>query len=463
MVKVDFRVDGVLQSEKNFDCPPGVHTVDFVHQFSEDDSGLSEGGEASGGKETESRSHYLEVKIDDDDLLPDNNYTLALEVRHTIPILVIDGGSAEELWGSDGGMLALALRSAGVYGEEGLFTVTHQSLAELEEMDSEMLGAFRAVVLADVPSISRNQQFALEQFVEKGGGLMIGLGDDADPVFYNKLHDDGEGVFPVVMKEKVEYRETEEPFHPRFPAGAASHILDIFDTTRARVLQEARVTRYWQCEPAEDAQTFAYFNDDPFLVYRPFGEGMVILWSTTMNHEWSNFPMTQDYLPLVQNFLIYLSSVVEPPVNLNQMDTLVYTIPGHLLKEMDTTNQLEICTLITPDGKEHEVEGEVLGGEWVAEWQNTITTGLYTVKAEGTEPAYYAVAFKPGEDLLTEMEDDIKEVMGEKVVHRFLNTPGELEVAIQEETGVSEWWRWFVFAAAALLCGELFLGLRFSA
>ena len=190
---------------------------------------------------------------------------------------------------------------------------------------------------------------------------------------------------------------------------------------------------------------------------------MVILWSTTMNHEWSNFPMTQDYLPLVQNFLIYLSSVVEPPVNLNQMDTLVYTIPGHLLKEMDTTNQLEICTLITPDGKEHEVEGEVLGGEWVAEWQNTITTGLYTVKAEGTEPAYYAVAFKPGEDLLTEMEDDIKEVMGEKVVHRFLNTPGELEVAIQEETGVSEWWRWFVFAAAALLCGELFLGLRFSA
>ena len=464
-VKVTFKVDGFVQKEKDFDCPPGVHQVDFDHQFTrqnplrrayeEDDNDF--------GESEETRSHYVEVSIDEDDLLPDNVFTLALEVRHTIPILIADGNSAEDLWTSSGGMMALALKSAGLFGREGLFTVTHKSLADLEDLDAQGLEAYRAVVLANMPSLSRNLEFAFEQFVKEGGGLMVALGEDIEADVYSKWHDEGEGLFPAKLIETVEYEENDEPYHPRFPAGAASHILDIFDTTRTRVLHEVRVTKYWRCEPGEDARSIAYFNEDPFIVYRPFGEGMVVLWTSTLNSRWTNFPMTQDYLPLVQNFMIYLSAVVQPPVNLAQLDTLVYSVPMETLANRGESNELEVCTVTTPDGGTNEVEGDVIGSEWVAEWQNTATSGLYTVTAEGLDPEYYAVAFKPGEEDLKELDEESRAPFSEAIVHKFLKTTAELAVAVQEETGVSEWWRWFVVIALGLLCGELFLGWRFSA
>ena len=116
-----------------------------------------------------------------------------------------------------------------------------------------------------------------------------------------------------------------------------------------------------------------------------------------------------------------------------------------------------------PDGEDYPLKGDVSGAEWVAEWHNTLTTGVYTVKAPDREPVYYAVAYEAGEDDLTAMEADEQKIFKDTVVHRFLKTYPELEVSVQEETGVSEWWRWFVFGALALLCLELFLGWRFSA
>ncbi len=462
-VKLTFKVDGIVQKEKDFDCPPGVHLVDFDHHFTAQDplrKALEQGGDEEGGP---TRSHYVEVSIDEDDLLPDNDFTLALEVRHTIPVLIVDGNSAEDLWASSGGMMALALRSAGVFGREGLFTVAHKSLTALEDLDARGLEAYRAVVLANMPSLSRNLEFALEQFVKEGGGLLVALGEDVEPDLYNKWHDEGEGLFPARLTETVEYEKGEEPYHPRFPAGAASHILDIFDTTRTRVLKEVRATKYWRCKPPEDARSIAFFDKDPFIVYRPFGEGMVVLWTSTLNSKWTNFPMTQDYLPLVQNFMIYLSAVVQPPINLAQLDTLVYSVPMELLADRWETNELKVCTVTTPDGGTNDVEGEVLGSEWVAEWQNTATSGLYTVSAEGLDPKYYAVAFQPGEEDLKELDEETRAPFNEQIVHKFLKTTAELDLAVQEETGVSEWWRWFVLIASALLCVELFLGWRFSA
>ena len=104
-----------------------------------------------------SSSHYVEVRIDEDDLPIDNAFSLALQVSHTIPVLIIDGGVTEDIWESDGGTLAFALRAGGRLPDQlalrdlKLFTVRHFSLAEAEDLDLGDLEDFRAVVLANVP------------------------------------------------------------------------------------------------------------------------------------------------------------------------------------------------------------------------------------------------------------------------------------------------------------------------
>jgi hypothetical protein len=452
-VQVAFWVDGTLQEEKSFDCPVGVHTVDFNYQF------VPPAKEPAEDRETV--SHYVEVRITGDDLSADNQFVYSVEVRHTIPVLVIDGGSIEQLWDSKAGMLVLALQSAGVYGDESLFTVTHLPIGDLEDLDRQMLYTYRSVVLADVPSLSRNQQFALDTFVADGGGLLVALGEDADPEFYAGWYDQGDGLMPCELIETVEYEKNTEPFHPRFPAGVGAHILDIFDLARERVLNEVRVTQYWKCAPHAEALVIGRFNQDPFLVYRPFRTGRVLVWNTSLNTRWSTFPTTQDFLPLAQNLMVYLSAGVRSPINLAQLDTLVYAAPAKAAQT--ETGVWEHITLLTPAGRTHELKGGILGGEWVAEWQQTQTTGVYTVQAEGVDPQYFAVAYQPGEEDLSPMDKDVEKTFSESVVSRFLTTFGELEAAVQEETGVSEWWRWLVFSALVLLCLELYLGWRFSA
>ena len=83
----------------------------------------------------------------------------------------------------------------------------------------------------------------MEQFVEKGGGLLVTLGDQVDPAKYNTMSDDGRGLIPVALETVQPYKE--RPFRPTFRAGAGKHILNIFDTSRTRVLSDVRVEKFW--------------------------------------------------------------------------------------------------------------------------------------------------------------------------------------------------------------------------
>ena len=206
----------------------------------------------------------------------------------------------------------------------------------------------------------------------------------------------------------------------------------------------------------------AQYGDDPAVVLRGYGLGRVLLWTTSLNLDWSTFPTTQDYVPLTQNLLLHIASQASAPVNLAQADTLVYSCCQDG-SDSQRSNDWETCTIIDPVGQAHEVEGEFVGGEWVAEWQHTTTAGVYTVRMPGEEDKFYAVALQPDEADLAALDNDARKRFADGGhVSKYVGDVEELERAIQEETGEREWWRWFVFLALGVLCTELFLGWRFS-
>jgi len=173
--------------------------------------------------------------------------------------------------------------------------------------------------------------------------------------------------------------------------------------------------------------------------------------------------VTQDYLPLLQNLMVYLAGSVQPPINLAQGDTLVYTRPADLVPAPEGEDEEPIrCTITTPEGEHEDVEGTFAGDEWVAEWQETTAPGLYTVTMEGAEPKYYAVSFVPGEGDLSPLDDETRDTFDSTVVSEYVRDDEELRVAVQRETGVREWWRVLVFLGLLLLMAELYLGWRFA-
>jgi hypothetical protein len=458
---VEFHVDGALCGKRDVACGPGITTLEFDHSFSPAAAAPSwiEVGRVSW--------HYATARLDDDDLAFDNTYSVALEVRHAIPVLVVEGREADTRLEAEGGPLELALSSANEPGQAGLFEVTRRTLGELQESGVQSLDAYKAVVLANVPSLSRQFQFALEQFVEKGGGLLVMLGDLADADFYNKWSGNGRGLVPATLKEVQKYGD--RPYRPRFPAGVAETILDVFDPAQPHVLGEVRVEKFWRVEPAEDATKVGFFDEAPFLLYRHYGGGRVALWTTSPNAKWTNFPQTQDYLPLLQNLVTYLSASIQPPINLGQGETLVYSVPAAAVRATDPppaksgeAAPTRVWTVVGPDGESHPVEPKEAGGRFVIEWQETALPGIYTVTTQGVPPKYYAVSLRAGEGDLSPLAEEARSRLPEKVVSRFVGKQEELEAAMAAEEGAREWWRKLVFLALLVLCGELFLGWRFN-
>ncbi len=442
--RVSFSVDGEVKAERDVRLPPGTKMVQFDHLF-----------QTPG-------SHAVSVQVGPDDLPVDNTLYHSVHVMSQIPVLVAKPATRSDVES----VVETALLASGELGGDGLFAVSAVSHTDLDLWSSDDLNRFKCLVLLDVPSLSEYAAFNVERFVEQGGGLLVGLGENVVAPAYERLFNRGRGVLPARLSETVSY--SSRFFAPAFPAGRAGFLLDIFDLSRTRVLNEVKTTRYWRVAPHDDAVVPALFGDDPFLVYRPFGKGRAVLWTTSIDEQWSNFPFTQDYLPLLHNLVLSLSAGVAPPVNLMPGDTLVYSSerpvtggdPAAPLSGAGPASPREF-SLVAPDGSVHTALAEQEGQEWTFEWQQTDKPGLYTVRASGVPPRYFTVAPEHAEGDLTALAPARVTAL-DACPAVFVDNEADLTARVQQEEGGREWWRVAIMAALLLLCGELFLGWRFS-
>lgn len=432
---VAFLVDGAVRAERKVVVEPGSRTVDFEVTFAEPGP------------------HYVAARTDGDDLPLDNEACLALEVRDEIPVLLIEGRSGAGLFSSDGGLLELALQSAAMPGEKSLIRVDRIGCFEMEDNAFAGLQKYRTVVLADVPAFSRYFQFALEQFVERGGGLFVLLGSKAEPAAYRRLYGDGKGLLAARMIKREDI--TGAPLPPVFPAGKGAFMLDVFDLSRTRVLEDVAVRTYYRTRLAKDAVPVATIGDWPLLAYKKYGKGRSALFTTSPDASWTNFPLTRDFLPLVQNLVVYLSAAVEPPIVLSQGETLAYSVPA------SGRTPGPAPTLIAPDKVERPLSMGFEGDSWVARWADTTCPGLYTLRLGG-KSRYYAVELPRGEGDLSRLEKSERARISAFTGARFFDADADPAKAMKGDAGLSEGWRGLVLLALALLALETRLSWSFS-
>ncbi len=261
-----------------------------------------------------------QVKIDvvtarqgeDDHLAADSVAFFPARIVAGIPVLVVDGDPSAEYGASESFYLKRALSPRG----NVLSGITPQVASE-QELESLSLNNFQVAFFCNVFRLGERTEEGvkkLEQWVQRGGGLVLMPGDQIDEHFFNEnFFRDGNGLSPIRLDE-IRGDETETTW-ANFRIDQAQHpVLSVFAGQNNPFLDNVKVFRYWHStikpeQLGKDVSVLARWNDadeSPAIVEKPFGKGRVIAFSIPADADWTNWSSDPSYLLTMQQLVRYL-------------------------------------------------------------------------------------------------------------------------------------------------------------
>jgi hypothetical protein len=288
---VDLLVDDHQVQGRSLDLGGGTsQAVTFRHVFR--DAGV----------------HAATVEVRSDGLPVDNRRFLAVNVRTGVTLLLVDGEDAVDARERETFYLEAALAPRDDPGMESLSPFRIETVPA-RGLTAQALEGKDAVVFANVNRITIGG--ALREFLARGGAVLFFLGANVDPDFYNQeLFASPNGLMPLALKglagdPNFAYSVTMEPT-------ALDHPVMRFFVDRDDVrLDSAPVMRWYRTEAGEGARVLASYRDvdgTPAIVEAAAGQGKVIVVTTTADEQWTNFPKSLDFVPLVHELLSYMVS-----------------------------------------------------------------------------------------------------------------------------------------------------------
>lgn len=246
--------------------------------------------------------------VDGDALATDDVYHFTIHPREHVRALLVNGKPSSISYDDELFFLLRALRPGTDSESPILPTVTNVDGLETRDIDG-----FDVVHLANVGRISPQTAAKLQTYVEGGGGLFITLGDQVDVENYNSQL--GE-LLPRRLRSLKQLAERSDPDAPvkvtRLGHANRQHpIFRVFGMPGGTSLQSVQVYSYMLLEPApatdETNQLLAFQDSGPALIERTYGQGRVLLWTTTIDREWTDFPIRTAYLPMTRRKFMYLA------------------------------------------------------------------------------------------------------------------------------------------------------------
>ena len=144
----------------------------------------------------------------------------------------------------------------------------------------------------------------LARFVEMGGGLFVALGPRA-------TWPQDVDILPAAVQAPVDRTRGDAA---RIGALEYGHpVFEPFRAPRSGDFAAARIYGYRAVAPSPMAQMLARFDAGaPALLERRTGTGRVLLWTSSLDLAWSDFPLKPVFLPFVHRAVRHLSAYAEP-------------------------------------------------------------------------------------------------------------------------------------------------------
>ncbi len=281
-----------------------------------------------------------EVVISGDNLAADDRRPFVITVPKELRALVINGAPSTVRYRDQAFFVEAALNAPG--------SPVRPTVKDPEAAFREPFDQYELIMLLNVtvptPEVSRQ----LVDFVSKGGGLFISLGDRVEPDLYNQHLGD---LLPRPLRLVKTSVAPEEPDADRKAAKlgqvATEHPIFSLFTGRAREgLMSARFYRYMLVEgDGKSSEVLATYEDGtPAIAVARRGQGRVLLYTSTVDRDWSDFPIRTSFLPLMQRFSAFLSG------SLDEREELKARVGEPIV--LAAKGQEAIGTIRTPSGTE---------------------------------------------------------------------------------------------------------------
>lgn len=358
--------------------------------------------------------HGGSIEVADDTLPADNRRFFAVEVpaqARTVPVLAVNGAPSSVPHQDELFFLRLALTAA-ADDQKPPFDLRAVSPGEVGAVD---LTTYPLVILANVERLTEAAVEKLEDYVDGGGKLLVFLGDKVDRGFYNGILAGANrrhgGLLPGTIKGAA----------PR----PVSHIGALVYEHRALaafqepklggLLGPALTFKALEVEAPPGVVLMRSSDGPPLLLEKVFGKGQVLLFTSTADRDWSDFPVRPAFLLWSRFVADYLT---QDPLSLQAGHRT-----GDVVRLRPPADEKGPLWVRKPDGgKVAALRASDGSGDF--EFADTLSPGVYAVlrSDQETRVGLFAVNLDTYESDLTYLDDSASD-----------DSPAEREAAVVAE------------------------------
>ncbi len=373
--------------------------------------------------------HDVSLELPDDELLGDNQRWVAVPVKDSLLIRLVDGEPSAEPFGSEVDYLAAPL-SVGI----GAAEAWRVEVVPENDFLSQRLEPADVLVLANVAAPTSEQADRLGRLVRSGMGLMIFTGAKVDVGLYNDLlHRADNQVLPFPLKALVDEPIRGLIVEPLRPS-PLEKLLDLKPSALERVVARQIMTVDDRGD-ANQVRVLSRWNNpsrSPAVVERILGDGRVLLWTTTADRAGNDWPIEP-------SFVLAVREAVRGTARPTRFDNTL-TAGETMRKVVHTSHQISNARLTPPGGGEPQsLRAEPLGEEPGDRGPaiemivpDTRRAGIYRIAWDegplGTQQDLYAANPDPRESVLERLTGtELKKLM----------EPLEVEIATARGTAAA--------------------------
>ena len=295
------------------------------------------------------------IEIEDDALATDNRRYFTYQPDQKIAVLVVDGDPKTAANQSESFYLERALNPL-----SSSISDINPTVSTLNEFSQHDLHLFPVVMLCNVRDLPDNLVLELEKHVLHGGILFITLGDQVDVKFYNEKLGN---LLPVRIETLLEAKS--DPFHFKLRADGHS-VFKVFSAKSLKEMEGIRFNSLYKVEPREGKEMTIPMNfggQIPAVVETLAGKGKVILYTSSIDRDWNDFPIQPTFLPWIQRWVKYATHGMDAST---RHDLLI----GEPFEEAG-----ESMLVQTPAGKIIPLRKSPVSGE--SRFEDTFRPGVY--------------------------------------------------------------------------------------
>jgi len=262
--------------------------------------------------------------------------------------------------------LSMALNPGGDVEGEGASVIDAKVIRQ-SALRGENLDDLRCLILCNVGRVDGGDLARIENFLRKGGSVLIFCGGNTTATEYNAWQ-----FLPITLTQPVGDPSKKKSFAIGDQRGNHKVFARGIDLRSARFFVCYGSNRFAVKDGGKVLASFAVGH--PALVEAPFGQGKVMLFTSSCDLAWTNLPLRRAFLPWLYQVVYYLSN--------QDIEASAFKLHAPVKFQALAAQYKKMITVTDPEGKKVVLRPQIRGGYAEAEYAATEKPGLYQVSAD---------------------------------------------------------------------------------